>query len=129
MLNPSTADGDDDDPTIKKIVNYADKWGYGGIYVGNLYAYRTSSPSKLKKLTDELEKKGPENEKYLRDLIFKTEKVVYAWGNGESEPEWLKSLVKNPYVIELSKYGIPMHPLSRGKNAIRPNATLQLYRK
>ena len=72
MLNPSTADGDGDDPTIEKIVNYADKWGYGGIYVGNLYAYRTSKPSKLKKLTDELEKKGPENEKYLRDLISKT---------------------------------------------------------
>ena len=123
MLNPSKADDIEDDRTIQKIVRFADSWDYGGIYVGNLYAYRSTDPKIMFKLPME-ERKGPENEKYLRDLISKTEKVVYAWGNGESEPEWLKSLVKNPYIIELSKYGIPKHPLY-----LRKDSTLKLYRK
>ena len=123
MLNPSTADYRTDDRTIQKIVRFADSWGYGGIYVGNLYAFRSTDPKIMFRLPME-ERKGPENEKYLRDLISKTEKVVYAWGNGESEPEWLKSLVKKPYVIELSKYGIPKHPLY-----LRKDSTLKLYRK
>ena len=128
MLNPSIATADTDDPTIKKIVKFSDKWGYGGIYVGNLYAYISTNPKKMFKLSLDV-RKGPENEKYLKDLISKSEKVVYAWGNGEQEPEWLKPLVKKPYVIELSTKGIPKHPLSRGKYAISPNATLKPYKR
>ena len=52
MLNPSTADFKMDDPTIKKIVKFSDKWGYGGIYVGNLYAYISTNPKKMFKLPE-----------------------------------------------------------------------------
>ena len=38
MLNPSQADASEDDPTIRRCINYAKSWGYGGIYVGNLFA-------------------------------------------------------------------------------------------
>jgi hypothetical protein len=47
----------------------------------------------------------------MKSLIGLTEKVIYAWGNNEKEPEWLHNLVNNPYCIDISKEGIPKHPL------------------
>ena len=49
MLNPSTADGDQDDPTIKKCVGFADRLGYGRLQVFNLWAYRATNPADLKR--------------------------------------------------------------------------------
>lgn len=48
MLNPSTADENVDDPTIRRCINFAKDWGYGGMYVGNLFAFRTAYPKELK---------------------------------------------------------------------------------
>lgn len=48
MLNPSTADADNDDPTIRRCIGFAKLLGYDGILVGNLYAYRTPHPKVLK---------------------------------------------------------------------------------
>lgn len=47
MHNPSTADANDDDPTIRRCIAFAKSWGYGGIYVGNISAYRATNPSDL----------------------------------------------------------------------------------
>jgi hypothetical protein len=44
-------------------------------------------------------------------LIGLTEKVVYAWGNNQKEPVWLREIVDLPYCIDISKKGIPKHPL------------------
>lgn len=44
MLNPSTATEAEDDPTIRRCVSFADTWGFGGIDVVNLFAYRATSP-------------------------------------------------------------------------------------
>lgn len=48
MHNPSTADSSMDDPTIRRCINYAKSWGYGGIFVGNLSPYRATNPEELK---------------------------------------------------------------------------------
>jgi hypothetical protein len=77
MFNPSTADDKKDDPTIRRLIGFAKSWGYGGIYVGNIYAYRSTSPSEIKKTLDPT---GPENKTHIKNLIEKAEKVVYAWG-------------------------------------------------
>ena len=45
-----------------------------------------------------------------------TELTVYAWGNNEKIPNWLKSIIKKPYYIELSKKGTPKHPLYLKQN-------------
>jgi hypothetical protein len=119
MLNPSTADADADDPTIRRVVNFAKSWGYGGVFVGNLYAFRSTDPKALKHTEDPV---GEENISHVQSLIGLTDKVVYAWGNNQREPEWLCNLVETPYCIDISKKGIPKHPLYL-KNNLQP----QLY--
>ena len=48
MLNPSTADATCNDRTIEKCIRYAKSWGYGGIEVCNLFAWRAKNPSQMK---------------------------------------------------------------------------------
>ena len=108
MLNPSTADEFVEDPTIRRVVNYAKDWGYGGVYVGNIYSFRSTYPKGLKCIADPI---GPENINHIQTLISLVDKVIYAWGNEEKEPDWLKKIVETPYCIEISKKSIPKHPL------------------
>ena len=108
MLNPSTADADVDDPTIRRVMNFSKSWGYGGVFVGNLYAFRSTDPKALQHTDDPI---GKDNIEHIKELIGVTERVVYAWGNNQKEPEWLSSLVDTPYCIDISKKGVPKHPL------------------
>ena len=66
MLNPSTADADVDDPTIRRVVNFAKSWGYGGVFVGNLYAFRSTDPKVLRYIDDPI---GEENIQHIQSLI------------------------------------------------------------
>lgn len=121
MLNPSTADGSSDDPTIRRVINFAKSWGYGGLYVANLFAFRSTDPKGLRSASDPV---GPENTDFVRELVSKTDRVVYAWGNGRVEPEWLRSLVRTPYCIETGKGGVPKHPLF-----MRKDSSLKVFRE
>lgn len=108
MFNPSTADGASDDPTIRRVINFAKSWGYGGLYVVNLFAFRSTNPKELQSASDPV---GPENMNIIKALVSKTDRVVYAWGNGHLEPAWLRTLVCTPYCIQIGKNGVPKHPL------------------
>jgi hypothetical protein len=121
MLNPSTADADVDDPTIRRVVNFAKSWGYGGVFVGNLYAFRSTDPKALRCIDDPI---GEDNIQHIQSLIRVTERVIYAWGNNKKEPKWLCDLVDQPYCIDISKKGIPKHPLYL-KGALEPKLYLR----
>ena len=108
MLNPSSADENIDDPTTKKVISYSKKWGYGGLHICNLYTYRTTSP---KILFDIPKNKRGSNKNEIKKYAKKCSKIVYAWGNKEKVPSWLNQMVPNPSFIELSKEGVPKHPL------------------
>ena len=84
MLNPSTADATQDDPTIRRCVKRAANEGFGGIVVQNLYAYRTPSPKLLWDARDYggVDVIGRENNAYLEGLYFVAPVVVCAWGAG-----------------------------------------------
>ncbi len=65
MLNPSTADESQDDPTIRRCISFAKQWGHGGIIVGNLFAFRSPYPNDLQTAADPI---GPENNLWLERL-------------------------------------------------------------
>ena len=122
MLNPSKADSNADDPTIRRCMRFAAAWGYGGMYVGNLFAYRSTEPKGLMKTFDPV---GRENDYHLACMSEKCEIAVCAWGNksivDSMRPEHTPlEFVKAPlYYIELSKDGIPKHPLYL-KKSLKP---------
>lgn len=114
MLNPSTADATKDDPTIRRCVNFARTWGYGGIEVGNLFAYRTSDPKVLRRVSDPI---GSENDFYLLQIQQRVEKIVVAWGNSGSWQQRDRSILRLLsrsqilYCLGVTLAGQPRHPL------------------
>jgi hypothetical protein len=110
-LNPSTADETSDDPTLTRCINYAKSWGYGGVCMANLFAFRATEPSDMKASDDPI---GTENNKWLKKLAKDAALVVAAWGNDGSYLErskQVKELLPNLYCLKLNKSGEPAHPL------------------
>jgi hypothetical protein len=118
MLNPSTADANTDDPTIKKCMKFARSWGCGGIEVVNLFAYRATNPKALKPLTCE-EAVGPWNDEILFEVLRNKGGInIAAWGqNGKlfgraAAVGWeLDKTATRLYALKLAKDGTPYHPL------------------
>lgn len=82
MMNPSTADHTKNDPTILKVIRYSKRWGYGAVFVLNIYAFRSSKPENLPQRLKEAV--GRSNDWWIR-LMFryaarKDIPVVCAWG-------------------------------------------------
>src|SRR3954468_18218250 len=80
MLNPSTADADVDDPTIRKCIGFAKRHRHGGIILANLFAWRTTDPRELPRAADPV---GPANDEHIRWAcrapLLAT--VVAGWGS------------------------------------------------
>lgn len=108
MLNPSTADADANDPTIRRCIGYAKSWGYGGLYVGNLFGFRATNPKDLKRIANPI---GDDNKIHLEHMQSKCKLIVCAWGNGQGKPERIFKKFDNLNYIELCKDGTPKHPL------------------
>ena len=97
MLNPSTADGLNNDLTTIRCINFAKKWGYGGIMIGNIYPFRAKRPKDLSKwLKDEEvdhEYVGYNNEDHVRAMAEIADITVCAWGcNHPGTPDWIKDI-------------------------------------
>lgn len=126
MLNPSTADAEKDDPTIRTLIHFAISWGYGGIAVINLWALRTSSPAAMMAFEDAFGKNADFIEGALRVATTTTKTVLAAWGTHgghEGRDEWFISRATGEHrlgVIILGKTrdGHPKHPMARGKHRI-----------
>jgi hypothetical protein len=111
MLNPSTADGTVDDPTIRRCMGFALREGYHGIVVGNLYAFRATKPSDLRKAAFPF---GPDNHQALSRIIAETDQFVCAWGAGTWEPlpaAVEAALRKKGMCLGRTSHGHPRHPL------------------
>ncbi len=127
MLNPSTADADVDDPTIRRCIAFAKRDGLGGIYVLNLFAYRATDPRALLRLGAEAI--GPRNDATLDLIGWDTPSVVCAWGAHavRSRAEAVVQRLRNPggvlsiatallpraalLCLGTNKDGSPRHPL------------------
>ncbi len=113
MLNPSTADADVDDPTIRRCVGFARAWGCGELRVVNLYALRATDPSTLRLHDDPV---GPLNDYVIAKEANRAERVICAWGVqglNRSIPvlRLLRGANAKPMVLRLTKLGHPAHPL------------------
>jgi len=109
-LNPSTANENSDDPTIRRCVGFAIKWGYGEMHMLNLFAFVSTDPLMLYKCNNE-EPIGEENDEYLKALY---PEIVACWGNHgkiNGRSEQVRRLLKEPYAFGINKNGEPKHPL------------------
>lgn len=110
-LNPSAADEEKDDPTIRRCMGFAKKWKCGGLLMANIYAYRSTDPKLLNEIKDPI---GPYNIKYIKNLASQTGLIIAAWGNlGSNILDVTRSLRKYSYVkcLRVNKSGAPAHPL------------------
>lgn len=114
-LNPSTATKYADDPTIRRCVTFARDWGYGGLYMANLFAYRATDPADMMKAADPVGV-GPSNDEYLEMMAHGAGVIVCAWGtNGDhlGRANQVKNLLAghNLFCLDKTKHGHPKHPL------------------
>lgn len=113
MLNPSTANADEDDPTIRKCVGFAGRWGCSEIDVVNLFGVRSTDPSVLLRGGEIV---GHDNDQHVADAVAKASVVVAAWG-AHAKPFAMRRKViermlpRNTMCLGRTKDGSPRHPL------------------
>ena len=112
MLNPSTADENANDPTVERCERRAREWGYGGLIVTNIFAWRSTDPRALLEVDDPI---GPENDAVILRAIFLALDTVCAWGvHGRARG---RELVDGPlrmchlHALGFTADGTPRHPL------------------
>lgn len=113
MLNPSTANASADDPTIRRCIGFAKRWGHDSLEVVNVFALRTSDPAKLLLSNNPL---GMNNHAYIQEAFVFAEKIVVAWGASVSVVSWLPRHIMADhkhklFCLGLTKTGHPRHPL------------------
>ncbi|APO76510.1 hypothetical protein AM571_CH03726 [Rhizobium etli 8C-3] len=143
MLNPSTADADNDDPTIRALIDFGRVWSYGGLLVVNLFAFRSSSPIVMMSWHDP---RGPKNAQFIDAALTlarsQNTPVLAAWGaNGahhtnvndwEDGQDWFCARARRQCVdlicLGLTKDGFPKHPMARGLHRIARNQQPVMFR-
>lgn len=118
MLNPSIADAAEDDRTVTRCIGFAKAWGYGSLYICNLYPFVSTKPEGLLSAENPL---GNDNIQYLKKFAPMSKLIVLAWGNGnivkklqKRFPDYLPLNVipkSKMHYLRLSADGTPWHPL------------------
>lgn len=110
-LNPSTADETNDDPTIRRCIEFTRRWGYEEFVMTNLFAFRATDPKIMMKSVDPI---GPDNDSWLCRLGDRAEMIIAAWGNKGSfmgRASTVLKMLPNVQYLRLNKDGSPEHPL------------------
>ena len=116
MLNPSTADESQDDPTIRRCLAFAGREGFANLTVVNLFAYRATDPKELEAVEDPV---GPFNDAIIEKVARQADTVIMAWGDRGAINDRSQTIRKllwectdtGPYYLALTKAGEPRHPL------------------
>lgn len=116
MLNPSTADGDVDDPTIRRCVGFAKAWGYDRLEVINLFAYRATNPRDLLAIHHTDDPVGIDNQRHFDRALENNGVIICAWGahgahlgQDETALGWLGCHKR--HALKITADGHPGHPL------------------
>jgi hypothetical protein len=115
MLNPSTADAEIDDATIRSCIRLSKGFGYGSFEVINLFGLRATDPAELAKAEDPI---GPMNERIGAAAIIRCDVAICAWGahpmaqrHGQNIVGLVRSYRPAAYCLGKTKAGAPKHPL------------------
>jgi len=115
MLNPSTADERQNDPTVERCEQRARRLGYGAFQVANIFAYRATDPRHMKAAKDP---EGPLNLRVLIEGARWADHIIAAWGThgahrdqGPRIAQMLAATRRPLFHLGLSKQGHPRHPL------------------
>jgi len=117
MMNPSVATEVGDDRTVAKCQRYARAWGYGGIFVGNTFAYRCTDQKRLLEVPDPI---GPGNDAALLDMARDAAMTILAYGaphhkslraRGTEVAHMLAASGIPLHAMRISRSGRPEHPL------------------
>lgn len=119
MLNPSTADALQDDPTIRRCIGFAQDWGFHRLLIVNLFALRATDPKELYAAENPV---GLENPREFRGLRHRAQRIVCAWGNHGAYKrqdrvvyDWIGAA--DPVCFGLTRKEQPKHPLYLRKDA------------
>lgn len=118
MFNPSTATAELDDPTIRKCIGFARRWGYGRLVILNLYAIRGTDPRTPSRAVDPI---GPMNDYWIMESCKEAREVICAWGCAQHMPTIVSRMMRVLSLLGLHgnrvsclgyrKDGHPRHPL------------------
>lgn len=125
MLNPSKAVADvkTNDPTIRKVIGFSARAGYGAIIVANLYAFRATDPRDV--YDNLLHAEGEDNRQAIEYARYHSDAMVFAWGAtpwAQAQSETVRGWIeehdlgyerRSPLCIggKRAKNGAPFHPL------------------
>lgn len=114
-LNPSTADGEIEDSTMRRCIDFAKSWGFDGLKMANLFAYRETEPKVMKLASQPI---GNENDGTLMKLANNATLIVFCWGNHGSHmgrdkivSDMLACHAGKIKCFGKNKSGQPSHPL------------------
>lgn len=120
-LNPSTADQHADDPTIRRILGFADDWGFGTLVMLNAFALRSTDPKALASMVARRrDPVGPDNDATIERVLteHRRDKLVIGWGahgtllaRGRDLAARALALHGRPECFGLTASGQPRHPL------------------
>ncbi|HEY9627402.1 MAG TPA: DUF1643 domain-containing protein [Coleofasciculaceae cyanobacterium] len=116
MLNPSTADAESNDPTLRRCIGFAQTWGYGSLVVVNLFALRATHPAQLRQVRDPI---GQECDRHILAAVSTADCTVVAWGNGghlKGRDRIVQKLISREltgtaHCLGVNRSGQPRHPL------------------
>jgi hypothetical protein len=130
MLNPSTADADIDDPTIRRCIGFGRSHVFGAIEVVNLYAWRATDPADLRRHAWPV---GPDNDQHIQAAVEASDRVCVAWGASAGESPRpgevlpvIRGAGRHPFCLGVTRSGHPSHPLYRPAMSILLPFTLDL---
>jgi hypothetical protein len=134
MLNPSTADASEDDPTIRRVRGFSRRAGHHAFIVVNLYALRATDPAELARHDSPC---GPDNDAAILAACQDATQVVCAWGAHSMAPPRARAVEHlldgiPLFCLGFTKEGEPRHPLYvAGTQDLVPyeNAAAQVVRE
>lgn len=120
-LNPSTANAEKDDPTIRILCKHLEALGYGSLWMTNLYALVSSKPESLWDVADN----QGDNDKWLQYARRQSEIVIFCWGTFkgiEYRENQVMKMFPEGKVFGFSKQGMPLHPMSLMYSGTKPGS-------